>query len=118
MPSSYTLQKTYIFSITLPTGKVEIENGKIINNPRVGGHYSSQIKSFRTGKTIPSIGMVTLTLYFNRRQKNGTPHSLTCYGTHDSTTGMEDGTVVAASSLHKSKIGKLFKRNLNIVTIG
>lgn len=118
MPSTYTLQSTYIFSITLPTGKVQLENGKLINNPRVGGHYSSQVKSFRIGKTIANIGMVTLTLYFNRRQKNGTPHSLTCYGTHDSTTGLESGTVVAASSMHQSKIGKVFKRNLNVVTIG
>lgn len=118
MPFVYNLQKTYVFSITLPTGKVQIEDGKIINNPRAGGHYSSVVKSYQVGKTSPASGNVTLTLYFKRIQKNGTPHYLTCYGTHDLTTGVETGTVMAASSLHISKIGKPFQRTGNVLTIG
>lgn len=118
MAVTYTLQSAYVFSITLSTGKVQLESGKLINNPGAGGHYDSKVKWFQIGKTVPNTGMVTLTIYFNRRQKNGVPHYLTCYGTHDTTTGSETGTVVAASSQHAAKIGKTFKRALNLVTIG
>jgi len=47
-----------------------------------------------------------------------TPHNITCQGTHDLTTGMEVGTVVAAISLYKSKIGKPFNCMANVLTIG
>lgn len=118
MAISYHLQNSYIFSITLQSGIWKLESGDILSNSNKIGYYSSTVQSLHQGQQIPNTGVITLILYFNRKQKGGAPHQMTCQGSHDLTTGMESGTVIHVTYAFHTKLGKPFKRVLNVLTIG
>ena len=115
---SYKLQSNYTFSIDHPTALNILEGGSFSNKGKIMGGFHSKLTKVKGSGNPLGRAFVILNLEFHRKQKGGAPHFISFLGERDLTTNLENGKIVAASNLYKSKIGKLYQRQGDILTIG
>ena len=116
-PSScltYTLQRECLNNIDDPAMRWQIEGGKVLEDGKHVGNYSS-VKRVSCGTAEQNTAQLWLTIFFLGQNP---PQNMTMHGAHDFNSGVEIGSVSAASSACSTEIGKQFKRIANTLTIG
>lgn len=82
------------------------------------GYYESKLSRVKGNNNPQQRSFVIIQLNFNRKQKGGAPHYIILLGERDMTTMVENGKIVATSSLYQAKNGKLYQRQVDVLTIG
>jgi hypothetical protein len=115
---TYKLLTKYQFTIDGPTTLWQLEGGNFKYNEKIMGYYESKLSRVKGNTNPQQRSFVVLQLNFNRKQKGGAPHYMLLLGERDMITMVENGKIVATSSLFKSKNGKLYQRQGDVLTIG
>jgi hypothetical protein len=113
MALKYTLVRDCLNNVEDVAGRWQIEGGKVFDKNKHVANYSS-VKRVSCGTHEQNTAMLWITLFFLGSKP---PQNMTLHGSHDFNTGGEIGSVSAASSSFASRIGKQFKRDVNILVI-
>jgi len=115
---SYKLHYSYTFSIDHTSALTILEGGSFFYRGKSSGGFYSKLTKVKGRENPQGRSFVILNLEFRRKQKGGAPHFILLHGERDLTTNLENGKIVGASNLHKPKIGRLYQRQGDILTIG
>jgi hypothetical protein len=110
---TYTLVRDCLNNADDPAGRWQIEGGKVFQGKQHVANYSS-VKRVSCGTHEQNTAMLWVTLFFLRGKP---PENITLHGSHDFNSGNEIGSVSAASPAFAARIGKQFKRAVNVLTI-
>lgn len=113
MALKYTLVRECLDNVEDNALRWQIEGGKVMQGQKHVANYSS-VKRVSCGTSEQNTAMLWMTLFF---LKGKPPENMTLHGAHDFNSGGQIGSVSAASSAYRRRIGKQFKRVLNTLTI-
>ena len=109
----YELVRRCLDNVDDPAGRWQIEGGVVMQKDKHVANYSS-VKRVSCGTHEQNTAMLWLTLFF---LKGKPPENMTLHGSHDFNSGGQIGSVSAASAAFVVRIGRLFKRVGNTLTI-
>jgi hypothetical protein len=112
---SYDLVRECLDNVDDVAGRWQIEGGKAFQRNRHVANYSS-VKRVSCGTREQNTAMLWVTLFFLRGNKKP-PENITLHGAHDFNSGGQIGSVSAASTAFKARIGNQFKRVGDKLTI-
>lgn len=110
---TYTLVRECLNNVEDVAGRWQIEGGRVLQKEKHVANYSS-VKRISCGTQEQNTAMLWMTLFFIKEKP---PQNMTLHGAHDFNSGNQIGSVSAASTSFSARIGKQFKRVVNILTI-
>lgn len=110
MSVTYTLVRECLNNVEDAGMRWQIEGGSVLEKDKPVGTYSS-VKRVSCGTVKFNTAQLWLTLFLKGE-------NMTLLGSHNFNSGLEIGSVAAASTTFAADIGEQFKRVVNTLTIG
>ncbi len=111
---AYVLDQKCLDNVEDAGMRWQIEGGSVLENGKHVANYSS-VKRVSCGTVEQNTAQLWVTLFFLGKRP---PENMTLHGAHDFDSGGEIGSVSAASSAFSAHIGKPFKRDADLLSIG